>query len=191
MENFEKNDWKQLFKILSRIRIVDDSNEKKEKRKGKRQLWIEISTIAIAIFSLIVSVAAIWIGICQNNNSDQYQRETQAYTFWQAYLEKAAENSKLANGIELIGIYPIQKIACRKSDEDFDKNVIDTFVKYAWFVANALGTAEIVYSIKKDDPDWKKTIQTTIKNHSYYIKSGCFEKTHYSNEFNKLIDETL
>jgi hypothetical protein len=105
----------------------------------------------------------------ETNNT---QKRIAAFTFWQSYLERAAEKPEHANG-------------------QFNNADAKDKAAYEWFVANALGAAETVYLLQGDDPAWKATIQTLIRNHANYIRSPEFERGHYDPSFRVLIDETL
>ena len=127
-----------------------------------------VATIAATIISLLalgLSLYTYW----ETNNT---QKRIAAFTFWQSYLERAAEKPEHANG-------------------QFNNADAKDKAAYEWFVANALGAAETVYLLQGDDPAWKATIQTLIRNHANYIRSPEFERGHYDPSFRVLIDETL
>src|SRR5579872_6283011 len=100
-------------------------------KENKVSLGASLATIIatiIAIFALVFSYLTYRENI-------QMQNEVSAYTFWQSYIQLAANNPEFASG--------------RHKDDDSTKN------RYAWFVANALEAAEIVYHFQPNDRSWK------------------------------------
>ena len=134
----------------------------------KHERFTAVATIAATVISLL----ALGLSAFTYRETNETQKRIAAFTFWQSYLELAAEKPEYANG-------------------QFNSADAKDKLAYEWFAANALGAAETVYLLQIDDPAWKETIQTLIRNHGNYIKSNEFERKHYDPSFRALIDETL
>jgi hypothetical protein len=61
------------------------------------------------------------------------------------------------------------------------------YVKYTWFVSNALGAAEIVWHLQKGDPDWGNTLKQVLKNYEGFYNSKNFLLNDYSQDMQDLI----
>jgi hypothetical protein len=127
-----------------------------------------VATIAAAI----ISIAALTFSGFTYWETTNIQKKVAAFTFWQSYLQLAAQKPKYANG-------------------NFDDKNAEDKEAYEWFASNALGAAETVYLLQKDDLGWKATIQTLIRTHRTFINSSEFEREHYDPAFRTLIDQTL
>lgn len=127
-----------------------------------------VATIAAAV----IAIAAFFFSGYTYWETTNVQKKVAAFTFWQSYLQLAAQKPKLANG-------------------RFDPGNVEEKEAYDWFASSALGAAETVYHLQKDDEGWKKTIQTLIRTHRNFITSPEFEGGHYDPAFRNLIDQTL
>ena len=130
-----------------------------------------VSNIA-TIAAPVIAMAAFFLSGFTYWETTKIQKKVAAFTFWQSYLQLAAQKPKLANG-------------------KFDPGNAEEKEAYDWFASSALGAAETVYHLQKDDEGWKKTIQTLIRTHRDFIKGREFERGHYDPAFRALIDETL
>jgi len=162
--------------------------EKKAKREKKRANV----TFFIAVISFLLGIYSIFYNTTIDTRNYKLQRETQAYSFWLNYLDLASQNSDFANGKSEIDKIPIDSLACRKKNRmSYNDTTEKKFVAYAWFVAKALGTAEIVSDLTEEDTEWEPAIDTIISNHKAYISSSCFDTAHYGiymrMRFNKIL----
>jgi hypothetical protein len=162
--------------------------EKKEKRENRRAAV----TFAIAVTSFMLSIFSIFYNTHIDTRNYKLQRETQAYSFWLSYLELASNNSDFANGKDTIDNIPIDSLARRDSlNVSYAPTTVSKFVAYAWFVAKALGTAEIVSELTDDDKEWEPAIDTIIRNHRAYISSCGFNRTHYGSYMRERFDKVV
>ena len=162
----------QIKKILEEERGAKTNQEKSnkfEKKKSYVELFISILAFGISLFSMFFT-------ICAYIKTTADQQETQAYNYWQNFLELAVEKPEMANGDDS-HFFEINK-------GDSGKRV-----EYEWFVANALGAAEIVFRLQPNDKEWRNTLKEIIGLHSKYINSTSFDTSHYSKGFFKLIKE--
>ena len=190
MTEFNLKNFDELIKHVQDIKNGLAIEKAKEGKKEKREKTIEYVTLFIAVTSFLLSIYSI----CDNNKTDErnfkLQRDTHAYNYWLNYLDLAARHPQLANGLKSIDNISVDSLACRDKSHTFYKDTtIRQFVEYAWFVANALGTAEIVSDLTKNDTAWQATIDTIISNHRTYIASTCFVKNHYGEDIQKRIQK--
>ncbi len=190
MEEIKLQNFDNLISSLNEIKNELIGDKEKEKKKEKTQKITQWITFSIAVISFLLSIYTI----LDNNKTDErnfgFQRETQAYNFWLSYLRLAAQNPNMANGLKEIDGVPINALACRDLNQKaYPDSTILKFVNYAWFVSNALGTAEVVSDLTKNDEGWTATIDTIISNHIVYVSAQCFEKEHYSVYINKEIEK--
>lgn len=168
-----KKDHEELKKLMeTKLRNKtkeEESKEKFEKKKDYTDLVLSVAAFLISVFSVIFTVSTY-------NKTSAEQQETQAYNYWQNFLQLAVQKPEMANGDD---------------SEYFERNKNDSLkrVEYAWFVANALGAAEIVFRLQKDDKDWRNTLKEIISLHSQYIRNTDFDSSHYSSDFYKLVQE--
>ena len=190
MEEIKLKQFDELLETVNKIKS-DLIGDKIESKKKERFLKIEQRvTLFIAIVSFAIGIFTVINSLLTDSRNYRTQRENDAYNFWLSYLRLAVEKPEMANGLKEIYNVPIDDLACRKKNrEKYPDSTEAKFVDYAWFVANALGTAEIVYDLTSEDDAWNATIDTLIRNHITYIRSKCFESSHYSDFLNEKIDK--
>jgi hypothetical protein len=143
--------------------ITEMASEPKTYERGSN-----VATIATAVIAI---VALLFSGYTYLETT-RIQQKVAAFTFWQSYLQLAAQKPKYANG-------------------NFVSGNTDDKEAYEWFASNALGAAETVYLLQKDDPGWQNTIKTLIRTHRNFINSPGFVRGHYDPAFRGLIDQAL
>jgi hypothetical protein len=157
---------------------------KNEKDEPKQTDWFDrgmkITTLTLALFSIGLSIYTLNHNSTVDKRNFSFQRETQAYNFWLAYLRLAYQEPDMANGKKDIDGIPLNELANPANRIIYPDTSQAKFVKYAWFVANALGAAEVVSSLTTEDNAWIATIDTIIANHISYIRTESFIPEHYS-----------
>ena len=56
-------------------------------------------------------------------------------------------------------------------------------VRYAWFAAQALTTAQTLWLLVRRKPNWQRSINAILRQHRSYLRSGMFECADFSPEF--------
>ncbi len=132
---------------------------------------MSLSKNILDIGAFVVSIAALALSAFTYYQSVQIQKKATAYSFWQNYLALTVEEPALAQGI-------------------WDKR--DSTHRYEWFVANTLGTCEIVYSFQPDK-HWTYTVKEVMANHREYLGSDSFKDSlkDYDPEFRAIIDQVI
>ncbi|MCG2612817.1 hypothetical protein LZZ85_00940 [Terrimonas sp. NA20] len=131
----------------------------------------------VAILALVVSIISVIFTVTSYNKSVSSQQETQAYSYWQDYLQLAIQKPLLANGDDS------QYYETHRQDS--------SRIEYAWFVANMLGAAEMVYRLQPYDKNWAQTLKEVIGLHAVYLKEEQIDFRHYSADFVTLIDTAI
>ena len=100
--------------------------------------------------------------------------------------------SRTSKRIDSIDGFSIKDIAC------FDKEKIKKFdttytkyLKYSWFIANALGASEIVWNLQKKDSAWGNTLKEVIGNYKIFYQIPVFDSNSYTYEMKKLIKQSI
>lgn len=154
------------------IKTKEEENKGKfEKKKNYTDLILSIAAFLISVFSVIFTVYTY-------NKTTEQQQETQAYNYWQNFLQLAVQKPALANGDDSKYFEQIKSDTAKR-------------VEYEWFVANALGAAEIVFRLQKEDEGWRNTLKEVISLHKEYISISNFDSSHYSKDFFKLVREAI
>jgi len=178
-----------LDSIETKLKNTETNNNEKK--------WNIISTIAnvITTITAIIAVALSYNAWQSSNETLKEQRNTQAYTYWQGYLQLAVEQPAMANGLDTIKGFSIAVLAAMCPDEykkDKQKDSAHAeYVKYAWFVSNTLNAAEIVYNLQPDDKPWRRTLIHVIKSHKSFLNTPKHEPDDYESSFNRLINEAI
>lgn len=163
---------KRSFEASNEDKTKEEGGKAKfEKKKNYTDIILSITAILISVFSVIFTVYTY-------NKTTADQQETQAYNYWQNFLQLAAQKPEMANGDDSGYFERIKSDTAKR-------------VEYAWFVANALGAAEIVFRLQKDDEGWKNTLKEVISLHGEFISITNFDSSHYSKDFYKLVREAI
>jgi len=56
-------------------------------------------------------------------------------------------------------------------------------VRYAWFAAQALTTAQTLWLLVRRQPNWQRSINAIVRQHRSYLRSGTFVCGDFSPEF--------
>jgi len=148
--------------------------------------------LLFSAISLIASIFAICYSVWSGRESFKEQQKTQAYSYWQNFLALAVQYPEFANGKDSVGNFSICDISKfdRYSIQRND-SIYKVYVKYAWFVSNALGAAEIVWNLQKGDPAWENTLKQVLGFYKGYYNSKAFLLTDYSNDMQDLIRKSM
>lgn len=154
-----------------------DADQLKEERKERFEKNRTYAQVGISVMAFILSIVSLLFTADSNRKTAERQQEVQAYNYWQNFLQLCVQKPEMANGDDS-GFY--------------EKHKNDSLrVQYAWFVANALGAAEIVFRLQQGDKAWRNTLKEIIGLHSKYITSKDFDMSHYSGSFLELIKEAV
>ena len=55
--------------------------------------------------------------------------------------------------------------------------------RYAWFAAHALATAQTLWSVAGVDENWRRPVDSIIRQHSAYLRAGAFLCGDYRPDF--------
>ncbi len=55
--------------------------------------------------------------------------------------------------------------------------------RYAWFAAHALATAQTLWTLAGRDENWRRPVNSIIRQHRAYLRSGVFVCGDYSPDF--------
>jgi hypothetical protein len=118
--------------------------------------------------------------------------KTQAYTYWQDFLQLCVDKSEMANGLQMIDSIPLSKFSNLTPRDSLYKSAQhDTFVQYAWFVSNALNAAEVVYNLQRGDVYWENTLIDVLSYHSAYFETEGFNWASYEPDFAMLMEKAI
>lgn len=143
-------------------------------------------------FSLMASIFAICYSVWSGRQSFREQQKTQAYSYWQNFLALTVQYPEFADGIDRIDGFSICDIS--KFDKDAIKkhdSIHSVYVKYAWFVSNAIGAAEIVWDLQKGDSNWESTLKQVLGNYKGFYNSKSFFLSDYSSDMQDLIRKSM
>jgi hypothetical protein len=133
--------------------------------------------------------------ILANQKALEKQQEIQAYSNWQNFLALAVNNAELANGLDSIrgknGIYYLIRDSSSRDRMKKDTLAHNQYVKYAWFVAYAVGSAESVYKLQNSDPAWKNTLIEALRGHQALFDAKIYDLNSYDTGFSNLIQEAF
>ena len=117
-------------------------------------LWAGVVVAAVAVVSLVV-------GIWDYNRNAQAQVQLTALGVLQNHLDLAVQHPELAS---------------HDSNDPID-------VRYAWFAAHALNTAQTLRLLVGHQEDWQRAIDAIIRQQQPYLRSGLFECRDFSPAF--------
>ena len=156
-----------------------------EKKKNK------VDTIIEHWVPILLSTAALIASFYFYSQGNKDQSKTQAYTYWQNYLELAVQYPQLANGIDSIDGISISEIARWPSEGLTQQDSIRkaSYIKYAWFVVNGLTAGEIIFDLHKDDVSWRSALKEALGGHKSFFQSIGYKELSYDKGFQCLLME--
>lgn len=126
-----------------------------------------------ATLAAVSAAGAFVYSVFKGASDARRSREISARAAWEAYLDMAFENPRLARA-------------------GFDRAEADAFEQYEWFVSRMLYAAEEVLILAYQSKPWHAAIRAQIGYHSEYLRSqGQNYVCHYSSELQELITEEL
>lgn len=123
------------------------------------------SSIVVAATAIISLVVGIW----HYNRNSEAQVQLAALAALQNYLHLAVQYPDLA------------------SHED--ERPVDA--RYAWFAAHALNTAQTLRVLVGHQADWQRGIDSIIRQHQAYLRSGLFECQDFNPDFTGYLREKV
>jgi hypothetical protein len=136
-------------------------------RSQRWNTWAGIATVAAA---LIAAVTFLW-GAKSELDAARAQTLASALQIVQAQTQLAVEHPDLA-----------------MRDPD-DRAALDD-PRYIWFATNALMTADTVYALVGDTPEWRSTASTLIQQHLPFVLSPKFPCQLFNPAFLRLVRES-
>ncbi len=124
---------------------------------GVIQLIAVLASVAIAAGT----VAAVLWGIWTYKRNGAAQVQLLALSTLQHYLDAAVAYPDLAS-------------------RD-DRQPVD--VRYAWFAAQALTTAQTLWLLVGSQPNWQRSLNAIVRQHQSYLRSGALVCDDFSPEF--------
>ena len=179
-------------------KAVDSISQKlTELNTRKKTDWISIVALVISAVALGFTIYSDVENTKDLNRFQDKQRETQAYTAWQNFLSTAINYPDLANGMDSIKgkvtVFYTKDFSdsSKKAELRKDTAAYSRYLKYCWFVAYALGSAEDVYNLQKSDTAWQNTLIEALGGHEILLDTAIYPKSSYDNAFRKLIIEAV
>ena len=127
----------------------------------------------IALWAGIVlagsTVAALFFAIWTYKRTAEAQVQLLALGTLQHYLDLAVTHPDLAS---------------RGGDQPVD-------VRYGWFAAQALTTAQTLWTLVGRQGEWQRAINAIIRQHRSYLRSGAFVCDDFSPEFIRHLRERV
>ena len=106
-------------------------------------------------------IAALCWGVWTYKRNAEYQVQLLALGALQHYLDLAVAHPDLAS---------------RDDGQPVD-------VRYAWFAAHALATAQTLWIVAGTDEHWRRFIDSIVRQHRAYLQSGMFVCDDYRPDF--------
>jgi hypothetical protein len=122
---------------------------------------LQLIGIGAGVISAIAFMLTFIFGIYQFVRSANNQLQSSAFSILQHYLDQATARPDLAS---------------RAPDQPVDP-------QYGWFAANAVVTAQTLWKLVGDKPDWQRSVNAIIRQHETYLRSGLFECGDFAPEF--------
>ncbi|EOX4444905.1 hypothetical protein ACKGLS_004751 [Vibrio alginolyticus] len=133
--------------------------------KSKESTLQKISAISQSL-TFIVALVTVFVAYCQIKASSQQAQQELASSMYQSYLKLAFDYPQFAEPEDL-WLYCSENRKNRKC------------VRYEWFAARVLYTAENILALELSDGDmegWKNQVDRLVGNHSRYIRSNAFKE---------------
>ena len=121
------------------------------------QVGALLASMVMAASILVTALFGIWT---YRRNADA-QLQLLSLGMLQHYLDLAVEHPELAS---------------RENDQPVD-------VRYGWFAAQALTTAQTLWKLVGDRPDWQRSLNAIVRQHRSYLRSGAFVCDDFDPEF--------
>jgi hypothetical protein len=126
------------------------------------------NSVVLQLIAVLVSIvvatgnvfALVW-GVWTYKRSADAQLQLLALQTLQHYLDLAVAHPELASREESL--------------------TVD--LRYAWFAAQALTTAQTLWLLVRRNPNWQRSINAILRQHRSYLQSGMFECDDFSPEF--------
>ena len=124
-------------------------------------LWSGIIRDAVAVVSLVFAVWSYRRTAKSQAHSAQAQVQLSALSTLQHYLDMAVANPELAT---------------RDESQPVDAS-------YGWFAAQALNTAQTLWTQVGEHEDWQRAINAIVRHHQSYLRSGAFTCNDFTPQF--------
>jgi hypothetical protein len=119
------------------------------------------SGIVLQLIGTALTVAALLWGVWTYKRNGEAQIQLLALERLQHYLDLAVR-------------YP--ELASRDESQSVD-------VRYAWFAAQSLTTAQTLWILVGRQPSWQRSINAIVRQHHSYLRSGAFVCDDFSPDF--------
>lgn len=101
------------------------------------------------------------------------------WAVWSYQRNAAMQAQLLALGalqhyLDLAVTYP--DLASRQEGEPVD-------ARYGWFAAHALATAQTLWTLARSDENWRRAVDSIVRQHRAYLRSGAFVCGDYRPDF--------
>lgn len=130
---------------------------------------LQLIGIGAGAVSAIAFMLTFIFGVYQFVRSARNQLQSSAFGVLQHYLDQATARPDLAT---------------RAPDQPVD-------LQYGWFAANAIVTAQTLWQLVGDKPDWQRSINAIIRQHETYLRSGAFTCDDFAPEFVRYLRERV
>lgn len=119
-----------------------------------------IAVLASVVIAAATVIALLW-GVWTYKRNGEAQVQLLALAALQHYLDLAVAHPDLASRDE--------------------SQPVDT--QYAWFAAQSLATAQILWLLVGRQPNWQRSINAIVRQHRSYLRSGAFVCDDFSPQF--------
>lgn len=117
--------------------------------------------IVSGFIAALSTIAALFWGVWTYRRNAAHQVQLLALGALQHYLDLAVAHPDLAS---------------RNESEPVD-------ARYAWFAAHALATAQTLWIVAGADENWRRPVDSIIRQHHAYLSSGTFVCGDYRPDF--------
>ena len=122
---------------------------------------LQVLPIVSGSIAALSTIAALFWGVWTYKRNAAYQVQLLALGALQHYLDLAVAHPDLAS---------------RDESQPVD-------ARYAWFAAHALATAQTLWSVAGIDENWRRPVDSIIRQHSAYLRAGAFLCGDYRPDF--------
>lgn len=122
---------------------------------------LQMAALCASIIMAVSILATLLFGVWTYSRNANSQVQLLALGTLQHYLDLAVEHPELAS---------------RGDDQPID-------AQYAWFAAQAITTAQTLWTLVGNQESWQRSINAIIRQHRSYLRSGAFVCDDFTPEF--------
>jgi hypothetical protein len=132
------------------------------------QLINALSTLALPVLAVATVISVVW-GVWTYRRNTEAQVQVLALGALQHYLDLAVAHPDLASP---------------DNEQPIDP-------RYGWFAAQALVTAQTLWTLVGRRADWQRAINAIVRRHRAYLRSGAFVCEDFAPDFVSYLRERV